>query len=119
MSEQISTDTLGPSQNDYLDQIEYFKKILKQEEAFNRLINNPDFKEIILEGFCEKEALECNMMRNDHLAEDARRQQAELFLNASSGFRLWLRAKLATFAGAHMQIDRAQNELQAANSEEQ
>jgi len=52
------------------------KTIVNRGDALERLLANPDFKEIVLDGYLEKEAVRLVHLKADHSAQDAESQAA-------------------------------------------
>lgn len=100
------------SKEDLLKDIETAKEVLATEEKFNRLINSQDFKDVILEGLCTKDAAQYNLMLNDPFTNETIHKQANLLLLTAAGMNIWIAAKKHMYENTRMSLEEAQKALE-------
>lgn len=96
---------------DLLKEIDNTKEVLKTREQFERLINSQDFKDVILNGFCIKDASQYNLMLNDPFTNDTLHKQSKLLLDTAAGINIWIAAKRHMYENAETSLKEAQEAL--------
>jgi len=56
----------------YDEEREKLRKQVELSQALNRLMNNPDFKKVILKGFCEEEVIQLNRQALREMTAEAK-----------------------------------------------
>lgn len=91
--------------------IEEADKVLATEEAFHRLLANPDFKSIILDGLCRNDCAAYNVIINSPNIQPNQSDSASKFLTMAGIFPHWLDAKELLYRRAKEDKAKAQEDL--------
>jgi len=94
-----------------LKDIETAKELLKTKNNFEKFINSQDFKDIILDGLCVKDAAQYNLMLNDPFTNETMHKQAELLLKTCAGINIWIAAKRHMYENAEISLREAEDML--------
>lgn len=103
--------------NDLETQIENVKEIIELRDACLRLGNNPDFKKVILEGFCEKEALRYLQATVDGNLSEAQKADSLAMAQASSYLKLWLRVQVLMGNSGERELEELRTALSEVSNE--
>lgn len=76
-------------------QIEDMKKAVERRDLALRLANNPDFRKLILEGFCQVEAAAYVQSSTDPALDERSRADALGIAQASGHLKRWLQVIMA------------------------
>lgn len=90
MSEVNNTVTIEALER----QIEDLKKNVERREMAMRLATNPDFKKLILDGFCQVEAAAYVHSSADPSLGDRERADALAIAQASGHFKRWMQVQM-------------------------
>lgn len=72
--------------------IDYAKKCIATRDALEKLTNNPQFKEIVLDGYFKEEAIRLVLLKSDpEMGDDASQKQIINGIDAIGAFRSYLR----------------------------
>jgi len=87
-------------------------------EALLRLKNNPDFRKVILEGFCRDECARYIVMAGDNLLDPEDRKDAKNMAMAAGHLQRFLSIQEVEGAKFKDSIEQVENELVLARQEE-
>ena len=95
------------------DYLKILGKQVKLKEQTERLLENEDFKEVILKGFCEQELSRCMQLA---VAENISAEQRELYIQlakASATLDNYLNTLLVLGRNAAEDIDTVQQQIES------
>lgn len=102
-------------------QKELFKEQIEARNGLRRLMKNKDFKKYILEGFCEKQALEYLEASTDFSLNEDNRNDALAIAKASTYLKRWFGVieQMGNVAeNNYLELDRAIDEARSEEVEE-
>lgn len=100
-------------------QIEDLKKNVDRREMALRLANNPDFRKLILEGFCQVEAAAYVQTSCDPALGDRERADALAIAQASGHLKRWLSVQVSMGYQASLTIKDCEAAIEELRAEEQ
>lgn len=99
------------------DQISDLKKNVERREMALRLANNPDFRKLILEGFCQTEAAAYVQSSQDPALDANQRADALNIAQASGHFKRWMQVQVAMGYQAQLTIKDCEDEIESMRAE--
>lgn len=99
------------TREELLELIDKAKQVLATKPQFDRLIQSQDFKDVILDQLCIKDAAQYNLMLNDPFTNENMHKQANLLLLTAAGVNVWIAAKNHMYENAQNSLREAEEEL--------
>lgn len=98
-------------------QLKDAKATVERRDMAVRLASNPDFKKLVLDGFCLHEAARYVQASTDPALGDRERADSLAVAQASGHFRKWMQVQMAMGYQASLEIRQLEDEIEAMRQE--
>ena len=94
------------------------KELIEHQKMLHRLLNNRDFKKLILDEFCTKECARYAQLSADPDLTEVQRADSIATAQAAGSLRRWIQVKNLMGNGAESSLPALEAELEQARFEE-
>lgn len=94
------------------------KELIEHQKMLHRLLNNRDFKKLILDEFCTKECARYAQLSADPDLTEVQRADSIATAQAAGHLRRWIQVKILMGNGAESSLPALEAELEQARFEE-